>query len=93
MSRMRAECMSVLFPEVRNIGREKHFQGEDNRVKLSGEYTHGLTVFSGEDDWDILSVKHFHETPWHLVLLVVIILSFPIVAPSSSQVISSDVGQ
>ena len=50
MSRMRAECMSVLFPEVRNIGREKHFQGEDNRVKLSGEYTHGHTVFSGEDD-------------------------------------------
>ena len=35
MSRMRAECMSVLFPEVRNIGREKHFQGEDDRVKLS----------------------------------------------------------
>ena len=29
MSRMRTECMAVLFPEVRNIGREKSFQGED----------------------------------------------------------------
>ena len=86
---MRTGCMTALFLEVRNAGGAKYFQGEDDYFQANT-----LTIFSGVEDEDILSVKHFCEAPRCLVPLVGFILSFHTVAPSSSQVISSlDQGQ
>lgn len=46
MSRMRTECMTVLFPEVRNIGREKYFQGEDDSAfrRIRSQYFQGKMI-------------------------------------------------
>lgn len=53
-----------------------------------------LTMFSGVEDEDILSMKYFCETSQCLVPLAGFILSFQTVVPSSSQIISSlDQGQ